>query len=374
MAPQGSQPIETQRTMVDLLGFSSNQWTAGGSEASQEYSDFAALPATHDTYDTHDASFTKEINNAKLSRFSSRFETSVTGGFQPTERHTTEYVTNRMNIINNSPDVLSDLAIYWIKAMKDIQLEIIDANLSKSLEQAEKFTKVCYLNKSLAAKVKDLEATEPGQDSPNRKFVTVQQEIEKLEEELQIEKRQSAKLERRLKKCKLKPQTMVQTDIVQLRPEKDILLHQVKNRSSKKISLQSELGVFEPVIQRLTTNQSCGTPVPTASQPPPGLFGIHHTSELASGLFRIHGSTEPTPGLSGSNGFSVTSSKLPTYEGNRTLDDVTAFIFPLERHFKNSTQAVEWVRTMGLGKKPVLQLKDDAAVWAMHCFAMCMPI
>ena len=67
--------------MADSHGLSSNQWTAGGSEASQESSDFAALPATQDMHDTHNVSFTNKIDKAKSIRFSSRFKTSTTVGF-----------------------------------------------------------------------------------------------------------------------------------------------------------------------------------------------------------------------------------------------------------------------------------------------------
>ena len=132
-ASQASEGIETQRTVVDLLGLSSNQSTPGRSETLQECSDFAALPATHDTHDTHDVSFTDKMDKAESITFSSRFKTSTTVCFQPTELRTTEYITNRMKIIDDSPGVLSDEAINWIRATEDIQLEIIDANLSKSL-------------------------------------------------------------------------------------------------------------------------------------------------------------------------------------------------------------------------------------------------
>jgi len=153
-----------------------------------------------------------------------------------------------------------------------------------------------------------------------------------------------------------------------------MLLHQVKNLSSEKSSLESELRAFERVIQRLTTNQVHATPVPNTSLPPPGLFGIHISSEPTSDLFEIHGSAEPTPGSSGSCGFSVKSSNLPMYEGKRSLDDVTAFLFALERHFKNAAQAIGWVSTTGWGEQAVLQLKGDTVVWAMHRFPMSAPI
>jgi len=56
------------------------------------------------------------------------------------------------------------------------------------------------------------------------------------------------------------------------------------------------------------------------------------------------------------------------------LDDVTAFLFALERHFNNAAQAIRWVGTTGWGEQAVLQLKGDAAVWAMHHFPMSTPI
>jgi len=110
-ASQGEEAIKTQCTMADSVGVSSDQWTASGLEASQESSDIMALPATHnthDTHDTHDVSFTDTINNAKSIRSSSRFKSSTTAGFQPTELRTTEYVTNRMKVIVNGPGVMSD--------------------------------------------------------------------------------------------------------------------------------------------------------------------------------------------------------------------------------------------------------------------------
>ena len=74
--------------------------------------------------------------------------------------------------------------------------------------------------------------------------------------------------------------------------------------------------------------------------PPPGPFRIRGSSEPTSGFFGTHGSTEPTPGPSGSHGFSVKSSNLPPYEGKQTLDNITTFLFALERHFKNTAQAI----------------------------------
>jgi chromosome segregation ATPase len=179
---------------------------------------------------------------------------------------------------------LSDQAINWIKATEEGQLEIIDAGLSESLEQAESFAKICDLNESLAATVKELEAAEPVQGRI-KELEAAHQEIDELEEELRIEKRRSAKLERRLEKWKSEPSTE-QTYVTQLRLEKDMLLHQVKNISSEKTELDSELRAFERIIQRLMTNQLHAIPAPnTFTEPTPGPSG--------------------SPGLSGNRDFSV---------------------------------------------------------------------
>jgi len=153
-----------------------------------------------------------------------------------------------------------------------------------------------------------------------------------------------------------------------------MLLHQVKNLSSEQSTLESELRAFERVIQRLTTNEVHATQAPNTSQPPPGLFGSRGFSEPTSGPSGIRSSAEPTPGSSGSHGISVKSSNHPTYEGKRSLHNVTAFLFAFERHFKNAAQAIGWVSMTGWGDHAVLQLKGDAAVWAMHRFPMSAPI
>ena len=133
---QASEAIKTERPMAVSLGPDSDEWTDGSSEALQENSDFAALPAIHDTNNTHNVSLTDKINTAESIRFSSRFETSTTAGFQPTELRTMEYITNQMKIIHDGPGVLYHQAINWIWATEDVQLEIIEAHLSESLEQA----------------------------------------------------------------------------------------------------------------------------------------------------------------------------------------------------------------------------------------------
>jgi len=153
-----------------------------------------------------------------------------------------------------------------------------------------------------------------------------------------------------------------------------MLLHQVKNHSSEKSTLESELRAFERVIQRLTTNQVHATQALNTSQPPPDLFRCCGFSEPTSGPFAICISAEPTPGSSGSHGISVKSSYLPKYEGKRSLDDVTAFLVAFEQHFKNAAQAIGWVGMTGWGDHTVLQLTGDAAVWAMHRFPMSAPI
>jgi hypothetical protein len=121
-----------------------------------------------------------------------------------------------------------------------------------------------------------------------------------------------------------------------------MLLYQVKNISSEKTELESELRAFEHVIQQLTTNQVNATPAPnTFTKPTPGQSG--------------------TTGPSRNRGFSVNLCNLPTYDGKRTLDDIIAFRFTLERHFTNAAQAIGRVRTMGGGEQAVLQLQGNAA-------------
>jgi hypothetical protein len=161
------------------------------------------------------------------------------------------------------------------------------------------------------------------------------QEIDKLEEEIGINKCCSAMLEMQLEMCKLELSTE-QTNVTQLRLEKDMLLPQVKDISSQKTALQSELRAFKCVIQQLITNRVHATPVPNTF-------------------------TEPTPGPSGSLGtsadhdFSIKSSNLLMYHGKRTMDNVTAILFALEGYFKNAAQAIRWVSTMGCGEQAVLQ-------------------
>jgi hypothetical protein len=119
-ASQASEAIKTQCTMADSLRLSSNQWTAGGSETSPESSDFRAFPATHDRHNTNDVTFTDKIYKAESIMFSSRFKTSTTAGFEPTELRTTEYITNGIKIVDNGPGVLSGQAINWIRATEDV--------------------------------------------------------------------------------------------------------------------------------------------------------------------------------------------------------------------------------------------------------------
>jgi len=113
LASQSSEAIETQRLMADTHGFSSNQWTTGGLEASYESAPIVAYSATHNTNDlfnahnAQDVSFTDRINMAKSSRSIIRFNNSVTTGCQPTEPYTTKYIKKSMNVFNNGSGVLS---------------------------------------------------------------------------------------------------------------------------------------------------------------------------------------------------------------------------------------------------------------------------
>ncbi|KAF8246992.1 hypothetical protein K440DRAFT_644312 [Wilcoxina mikolae CBS 423.85] len=187
MASQASEAIETQRTMADSLGLPFSQWNAGSSETSHASSDFATIPAMQDTPNTHDAhdvqNASPRIDRTESIRFSNSLTTSVTADFQPVELRTEEYVTKQQKIIAEGPAPLSDQAINWIKATEDVQLEIIDADLSESLKQVEIFAKICDLNECSAAKVKDLEAAEPVQDT-NNELAAAHQDIDELEEEL----------------------------------------------------------------------------------------------------------------------------------------------------------------------------------------------
>jgi len=80
MASQASEFSETQHMMANLLGASSNRWTASGLEISHKFSNFTALPATHGTHHMNDASFTDTIHNTESAKLSSRFKTSTTAG------------------------------------------------------------------------------------------------------------------------------------------------------------------------------------------------------------------------------------------------------------------------------------------------------
>jgi predicted nucleic acid-binding Zn-ribbon protein len=71
----------------------------------------------------------------------------------------------------------------------------------------------------LAAEVIDLDATEPVQDGQRWDLAAAQQQSEKLQEELQIEKRRSANLESQLDKSKSEPENAEPTDFAQLRLE-----------------------------------------------------------------------------------------------------------------------------------------------------------
>jgi len=54
MAWQASEAIETQRSVADLLGLSSNHWTASGLVTLYASCDCAARTTTHDMHNVHD--------------------------------------------------------------------------------------------------------------------------------------------------------------------------------------------------------------------------------------------------------------------------------------------------------------------------------
>jgi len=80
--------------------------------------------------------------------------------------------------------------------MDDVQLVIIDANFPTSLKQAMKLANTCNIHKSLATQIKYWMGAENSQDSPSREWVAPTQDIERLEDELEVEKCDSAELER----------------------------------------------------------------------------------------------------------------------------------------------------------------------------------
>jgi chromosome segregation ATPase len=184
---------------------------------------------------------------AESIRFSSQFTTLNATGIETGALHMGEYSTKQKTVIDDGPGHLSDKAMNCIKAAEDAQHQITNAGLSESLEQAENFTKMCDINNSLAAKVKELEAAEPIQ-GPNNELEAAHQEIDELREELQIDMRHSAKLERRLEMYNSDLST-AQTDVSQLRLEQNMLLHHVKNIASQETELQSKLRLFKNVIQ-----------------------------------------------------------------------------------------------------------------------------
>jgi hypothetical protein len=100
-----------------------------------------------------------------------------------------------MTVIDDGLGHLSDQSINWITATEDVELVIPHAGLSESAKRAKIFAKLCNLNNSLAAKVKDLDDAEPIQD-PNKVCVAANQEINVFEEELQIENGHPANLVR----------------------------------------------------------------------------------------------------------------------------------------------------------------------------------
>jgi hypothetical protein len=176
---QASEVIEIHCPMADLHGSPLKQWNVRDSEALYRFSNIATIPDTHDMKNT--------IEKPKSIRFCSNHTTLATRRFEPAKLCTAEYVTMQNKVIDNRPGHLSDHSIKWIKAMEDVQLQLIDTGLSESLDQAEKFVKICDLNQSLVSKVKDLEAAEPVQ-GPNKEVAAAYQEKDELKGVLQIKK------------------------------------------------------------------------------------------------------------------------------------------------------------------------------------------
>jgi len=150
-----------------------------------------------DLHTAQDVSGMYTIYKAEFIRITSRFKTSATPDFKPTELCMTEYITKQIITVEDSSELLSEQAINWIRTAEDVQLETMYANISESFSQAEKLAKICDLNKSLVAKDNHLEAVEAIQDGQSKELGPAQQEINEFAE-LQIEKYCSANLERQL--------------------------------------------------------------------------------------------------------------------------------------------------------------------------------
>ncbi|KAF8248729.1 hypothetical protein K440DRAFT_642028 [Wilcoxina mikolae CBS 423.85] len=161
--------------MADSLGLPFNQCNSEGSEILHISSDFATIPAMHNTSDTPDISMSDRINKAESS-------------FEPVEYYMEEYIIKKKKGIDDDPEDLSDHTINCIQTTVNVKHEIIDAYLLD-------------LNESLTAEVKELEGFESIQ-GPNKELVAAQQEIDELEKELQIKKHRSVRLQRWLEKCK----------------------------------------------------------------------------------------------------------------------------------------------------------------------------
>jgi len=72
--------------------------------------------------------------------------------------------------------------------------------------------------------------------------------------------------------------------------------------------------------------------------------------------------------------FNVKMTRLPTYDGTRTLDPITSFISTLYHHFGPYAQKLGWTDesgiplTNGWAAMALLQFRKKAAVWANHRF------
>ena len=135
-----SEAIKTHLTLATWTGTCSNQSTACVLVTLYKESNLTAYPVPHDTHDTYIVHIAQvvgvaeDFQKAEWIRLISRSTTSRTVGFQYTAYGITEYVTKWMKAIEHGPWLFSDCGITLIWAAVNIEQEIIDAQVSQSLE------------------------------------------------------------------------------------------------------------------------------------------------------------------------------------------------------------------------------------------------
>jgi hypothetical protein len=92
-------------------------------------------------------------------------------------------------------------------------------------------------------------------------------------------------------------------------------------------------------------------------------------------LIRVKATSAPISTFQTNNHvFNVKTMGLLTYDGTRTLDAVTSFLFTLHSHFGpralelGLTDECGIPLTNGWAAAALLQFRDKVAVWANHCF------